>query len=179
MHILGLIIGFFFAISIWAWRINTARKGFGIAVNAAKAAANLPRQVSFRYKAGKKGLDLIKDPREAAVIIMMEIARARGGALTKVQTDVLENEIKHYFKFTPAECKEIIVHSVWVTENAPPPHETLRRLSQKIVNAGQIGPKDIVDLDAMLVAVSEAEGLPTRDQLALLQIYRDRVGLRT
>ena len=55
----------------------------------------------------------------------------------------------------------------------------MRRLSQLIINASQLGPKEVVDLDSMLVAVSEAEGLPTRDQLALLQVYRDTAGLKT
>ncbi len=61
----------------------------------------------------------------------------------------------------------------------PPPAETMRKLSQLIVSSSVLGPKEVVDLDAMLVAVSEAEGLPTREQLALLQVYRDKAGLKT
>ena len=55
----------------------------------------------------------------------------------------------------------------------------MRKLSQLIVSSSVLGPKEVVDLDAMLVAVSEAEGLPTREQLALLQVYRDKAGLKT
>ena len=55
----------------------------------------------------------------------------------------------------------------------------MARLSKLVVNAPQLGPKEVVDLDAMLVAVSEAEGLPTRAQLRLLQVYRDMAGLKT
>ncbi len=179
MHILGLIIGFLIAISVWSWRINAARKGLGEAAKMAQTAANLPRRVAFRYKSSKKGLALIEDPREAAAIIMMEIARARGGALTTGQTAILRKEIGHYFQYNQQEADELIDHAAWVTQTAPPPHETLKKLSQKLINSQHLGPKEIVDLDAMLVAVSEAEGTPTRDQLALLQIYRDHVGLRT
>ncbi len=179
MHILGLILGFLIAVSVWTWRINAARKGFSEAAKMAKTASNLPRKVAFRYKSGKKGLALIEDPREAAAIVMMEIARARGGALTDGQTMTLRKEISHYFQYNEKEANELIEHAAWVTQTAPPPHETLKKLSHKLVSSQHLGPKEIVDLDAMLVAVSEAEGTPTRDQLALLQIYRDRVGLRT
>ena len=55
----------------------------------------------------------------------------------------------------------------------------MRKLSELIVSSPQLGPKEIVDLDAMLVAVSEAEGVPTREQLALLQVFRDKAGLKT
>ena len=55
----------------------------------------------------------------------------------------------------------------------------MTQLSKLIVNAPQLGPKEVIDLDAMLVAVSEAEGVPTRAQLALLQVYRDLAGLKT
>jgi hypothetical protein len=68
---------------------------------------------------------------------------------------------------------------VSVDPAAPPASEAMRILSRMIVNSPQLGPKEVVDLDAMLVAVSEAEELPTRAQLVLLQVYRDLAGLKT
>ena len=38
--------------------------------------------------------------------------------------------------------------------------------------------KELVDLDGMLVTVSEAEGDPTPSQLDLPTIYREKTGLR-
>ncbi|MEZ5945539.1 MAG: hypothetical protein R3C13_06310 [Hyphomonas sp.] len=179
MHILLFLLGLIAAFGIWSWRIRMAREGAREAFKLAQGAANLPRKMAFRYKASQNGLSLIQDPREAAAILLMEIARARGGTLTERQSETIEREIVHHFQFTPAEAEELAAHAAWVTNTAPSPAETVRRLSNLIVSSPVLGPKEVIDLDAMLVAVSEAEGTPTRDQLALLQMYRDKAGLKT
>jgi hypothetical protein len=167
------------AIGVWAWRLRMARRGLDAAADIAKTVANAPRRFAFKYKAGKGGLDLIEDAREAAAIMMMEVALARGGPLTPRQGEIIESEIRHHFHYSARDAEDLATHAAWVCQSSPPPKETMRRLSQLIVKASQIGPKEVVDLDAMLVAVSEAEGLPTRDQLALLQVFRDMAGLKT
>ena len=179
MQFLIGILGILVAIGVWSWRLRMARDGAREAVNLARSAANLPRRLAFKYRAGRNGLDLIDDPREAAAIMMMEVARARGGPLTERQSDVIADEIMRHFSFSQDEARELVAHAAWVTNKAPLPQETMRRLSQKIVGDRYLGPKEVVDLDGMLEAVSEAEGTPTRDQLALLQVYRDRAGLKT
>ncbi len=179
MHILLAILGILTAIGVWSWRIRMARQGARVAMDTARTVANAPRRFAFRYRAGRNGVSLIEDPREAAAVMMMEVARARGGPLTEAQGRVIDAEIMQNFSFTRAEADELSAHAAWVTNSAPNPRETMRRLSQLIVSAPQLGPKEVVDLDAMLVAVSEAEGAPTRDQLALLQVYRDQAGLVT
>ena len=179
MHILLFLLSVLAAIGIWSWRIRMAREGAQEAAKLARSAANLPRKMAFRYRASKDGISLIQYPREAAAIMMMEVARARGGPLTGRQAEVMDREIMHHFQFSQAEADELTAHAAWVTNTAPVPADTMRKLSQLIVASSVLGPKEIVDLDAMLVAVSEAEGLPTRDQLALLQVYRDKAGLKT
>tara|TARA_R110000764_G_scaffold157940_2_gene245755 strand:- start:2763 stop:3392 length:630 start_codon:yes stop_codon:yes gene_type:complete len=179
MQFLVAILGILVAIGVWSWRLRMARDGAREAVDLARSAANLPRRLAFKYRAGRNGLDLIDDPREAAAIMMMEVARARGGPLTERQNDTISDEIMRHFSFSQDEAHELVAHAAWVTNKAPLPQETMRRLSQKIVGDRYLGPKEVVDLDGMLEAVSEAEGTPTRDQLALLQVYRDRAGLRT
>jgi hypothetical protein len=91
----------------------------------------------------------------------------------------MDREIMQHFEFTQDEADELTAHAAWVTNSGPTPGETMRKLSQLIVKSAVLGPREIIDLDDMLVAVSEAEGLPTRDQLALLQVYRDKAGLLT
>ena len=179
MQFLVAILGILVAIGVWSWRLRMARDGAREAVDLARSAANLPRRLAFKYRAGRNGLDLIDDPREAAAIMMMEVARARGGPLTERQNDTISDEIMRHFSFSQDEAHELVAHAAWVTNKAPLPQETMRRLSQKIVGDRYLGPKEVVDLDGMLEAVSEAEGTPTRDQLALLQVYRDRAGLKT
>ncbi|MEQ9436768.1 hypothetical protein [Hyphomonas sp.] len=179
MQFLIGILGILVAIGIWSWRLRMAREGARAAADMARTAASLPRRMAFKYRSGRNGLDLIDDPREAAAIMMMELARARGGPLTDRQSDSMTEEMMQHFNFTRDEAHELVGHAAWVTNKAPLPQETMRRLSQKIVSDRYLGPKEVVDLDSMLVAVSEAEGTPTRDQLSLLQIFRDRAGLKT
>lgn len=179
MQFLIGILGILAAIGVWSWRIHMARQGARHALDMARTVANAPRRIAFKYKAGQGGVALIEDPREAAAIMMVEIARARGGPLTAQQSAVIEGEIMQAFSFTKDEAESLSAHAAWVTNNAPNPTEMMRKLSQLIVSAKQLGPKEVIDLDAMLVAVSEAEGAPTRDQLTLLQVFRDKAGLRT
>ena len=179
MQVLLFLLGILVAIGVWSWRIRMAREGLREAGKLAQTAINMPRKLAFKYRTGRGGLGLIEDPREAAAIMMMEVARARGGPLTESQTAAIDHEIMHHFEFSQEEADALTAHAAWVTNSAPPPAETMRKLSQLIVSSSVLGPKEIIDLDAMLVAVSEAEGLPTRDQLALLQVYRDKAGLKT
>ena len=179
MQFLVGILGILVAIGVWSWRLRMARDGAREAAKLAGTAANLPRRLAFKFRAGRNGLDLIDDPREAAAIMMMEVARARGGPLTDRQSDSMTEEMVHHFNFAEHEAHALVAHAAWVTNKAPLPLETMRRLSQKIVGDRYLGPKEVVDLDSMLVAVSEAEGTPTRDQLSLLQVFRDRAGLKT
>jgi len=179
MQIVLFLVSILAAIGIWSWRIRMAREGAQEAARLAQTALNMPRKLAFRYKAGKGGLSLIQDPREAAAIMMMEVARARGGPLTENQTAIMDREIMQHFEFTQDEADELTAHAAWVTNSAPMPGETMRKLSQLIVASSVLGPKEIIDLDDMLVTISEAEGLPTRDQLKLLQVYRDNTGLLT
>jgi uncharacterized tellurite resistance protein B-like protein len=154
---------------------DAAREGLEIA----RTAANLPRRLAFKYKTGQNGISLITDPREAAAIMLMEVARARGGPLTVRQSEVIEAEFVANFGCTQQEAEEIAAHAAWVTNDAPDPATVMRKLSNVIVSSPDLGPKEVVDFDGMLVAVSEAEGTPTRDQLTLLQLFRDKAGLRT
>ncbi len=179
MQVLLFLLGILVAIGVWSWRLHMARDGLHEAGKLARTAINMPRKLAFQYRAGKGGLSLIEDPREAAAIMMMEIARARGGPLTENQTAAIDREIMHHFEFGQEEADALTAHAAWATNSAPPPAQTMRKLSQMIVSSSVLGSKEIIDLDAMLVSVSEAEGLPTRDQLALLQVYRDRAGLKT
>lgn len=179
MHIVVGLLTILAAIAFWAWRIRAAREGAKEVVELAKTVANTPRRLAFRYKSGQNGLALIEDPREAAAIMLMEIALARGEPLTGRQSDIIEAEIRAHFNFSPTDAEDLAAHAAWVVRSAPPAEETMQRLSRLVVSAPQLGPKEVVDLDTMLVAVSEAEGLPTRAQLALLQVYRDMAGLKT
>ncbi len=179
MHIVFAVLAILTAVAVWAWRLRMARRGLDELSEVAKTVANAPRRLAFKWRAGKGGVELIEDPREAAAIMMMMMALARGGPLSPHQADTIEEEIKTHFGFSDPEAEDLAAHAAWVAGSQLPGEEQMRRLSRLVVSAPQLSAKEVVDLDTMLEAVSEAEGLPTRAQLALLQIYRDMAGLKT
>ena len=179
MHVIFAAFAILTAVAVWTWRLRMAKRGLDELGEVAKTVANAPRRLSFKWRAGKGGIELVEDPREAAAIMMMMIALARGAPLSPQQADVIEDEIRTNFAFTDPEAEDLAAHAAWVAGSQLPGEEQMRRLSRQVVNAPQLSPKELVDLDSMLVAVSEVEGLPTRAQLSLLQIYRDMAGLKT
>ena len=178
MGVLLVILGVITTISVWYWRLQMLSRAAKGGLDAAKTVANLPRKMAFKHQAGKQALSIIDDPREAAAVMMMEIAQARG-ALTQNQTDMMRSEIMRHFQYSADDADALIAHAGWLGRDAPAPHNVMARMSNLVLKSSSLGPKELVDLDSMLVAVSEAEGTPLPEQLSLLQIYRDKTGLLT
>ena len=129
MHIVILILGILTTIGIWSWRIQMARRGAKVAMDAARTLTNAPRRFAFKYKAGRNGISLIEDPREAAAVMMMEVARGREEPLTERQARIIDDEMMQNFSFTQAEADELSAHAAWVTNSAPDPQRAMRKLS--------------------------------------------------
>lgn len=174
MHILMMIFGALSAVGFLIWRIQAAATAAREIGDLAKEAANLPRKLAFRRRSGKKGADLVTDPREAAVVLMLEIARARG-EVTREQKDTIEAIIVQQFQFEPDEAEEILTQAGWVSAPDAGTDRLMRRMV-KVVQAG-VSHEDIVELDDMLIHVSEADGAPSREQLAVLQTFRRMTGV--
>lgn len=178
MHIIAAIIAIISAIAIWQWRLQRAAEAARELEGVVKTAANLPRRFAFKRKSGKKGLALVDDPREAATLLMVEIARA-GGDISITSREVIEEIIQTEFQLGHEDAAALIAYAQWVLREAPVPDAVVRRMTKFLIETDTIGPKEIVDLDGMLVAVSEADGLPNTDQLGLLQTFRNVAGVQT
>ncbi len=177
MHIIVALLGFLGFIAVWYWRLkmlsDVAKDGRKIA----ETVTNLPRKMRFKNKSGKGGLAVVDDPREAAAILMLEIAQARG-TLTEKQEASVRAEIIHHFEFQEADANALISQAGWLSRNAGASHVVVSKMTDFVRKSPGMTNKELVDLDGMLVAVSEAEGDPTPSQLDLLMIYRDKTGLR-
>lgn len=178
MAIVGFLIALVTAIGVWQWRIQRAAEAAREVEGIVKTAANLPRRFAFKRKMGKTGLQLVDDPREAATILMVEMARASGD-MSRETREEIEKIIIADFALEPEDADALIAHAQWVLRDAPVADAVVRRMASTLLEMDAIGPKEIVDLDGMLVAISEAEGLPNADQLALLQTFRNATGVQT
>ena len=177
MQFLAILIGFFGFIAVWYWRIKALQEVAKDGRKVAETVANLPRKMRFKNKSGKGGLAVVDDPREAATILMLEIAQARG-TLTERQEAVIRGEVMHHFEFTEADANSLIGQAGWLSRNGGASHVVMSKMTDFVRQSPGMTGKELVDLDGMLVTVSEAEGDPTDSQLDLLTIYRDKTGLR-
>ena len=177
MHILVALIGILGFIAVWYYRLKMLRDAANDGRKAIETVANLPRKMRFKNKSGKGGLSVVDDPREAAAILMLEIAQARG-TLTEKQEASIRGEIMHHFEFSEGAANELISQAGWLSRNAGASHVVMSKMTDFVRKTPGMPGKELVDLDGMLVVVSEAEGDPTDSQLDLLTIYREKTGLR-
>lgn len=177
MHIVIAIISLVTFLAVWYFRLKmlggAAREG----MKAAKTLSNMPRKMRFQNMSRKAGLDVVEDPREAATILMLEVAQARG-ALTEKQEAAIRAEIMQHFEFTEADAQTLMTQAGWLARSAKSSQHVMSRMADFILNWPDMGRKQIIDLDSMLVFISEAEGSPTSEQLNLLEIFRQKVGLQ-
>lgn len=176
MHILLGLIGIVAFIAVWYWRIKmisgAARDGY----DAAKGAANLPRKLKFQHRARKSGLSVVTDPREAAAVMMMEVARTRG-AISEQQDTAMRAEMTAHFGFSESEAEEMLAQAGWLSREAPAPHVVMARMSDVIIRSPGMGPKEFDDLCAMLENVAVSDGSVTTAERDLIQIWRRKAGL--
>ena len=177
MHILGIIFGILTAIGIWSWRLRMAKRGLDETRKFAQAARNYPRKRRFESKVKQAGLDAIEDPREAATVMMMEVARAAGEVTTEHKA-VMRAEIMQNFELSEEDANELVVAAGWLGRDAPAPHVVMQKMSRFVLNFPGLGPKQFVDLSNMLDEVALIEGGPFEEQVALIRIYRENAGLR-
>ena len=158
MHILLALLGFLTFIAVWYWRLKmlhgAARDGY----NAAKGLANKPRELDFRRRRARKGgLETVKDPREAAAVMMLEIARTRG-AITEKQEAAMRAEMIEHFGGSDSTAEEMVTQAGWLTRNAPASHIVVGRMSEVIVKSPGMGHKEFDELASMLENVAVADG---------------------
>ncbi|MEO1643076.1 MAG: hypothetical protein AAFR74_07040 [Pseudomonadota bacterium] len=177
MHILGILIGLIGFIAIWYYRIKMLQEAAKDGKKVVETVANLPRKMRFKNKTAKAGLDVVDDPREAATILMLEIAQARG-TLTANQEATIRGEIMHHFEFTEGDANELMTQAAWLSRNGGAAHIVVARMTDFVKQVPGMGDKELIDLDDMLITVSEAEGVPVGAQLDLISQFRQKAGIK-
>lgn len=168
-----LVIG----LLIWQWRAGRAQTIAKVFEREPATTADFPRKLAMKRQTGQARFDRVDDPREAAVVMMSELARA-GRDMTPTAREVISDLILSEFELTEADADALIVHAEFLLRHGPGAQTVMMMMTDRVVRSPGIGPKQIVDLDGMLVAVSEADGRPTPEQLSLLQAFRDRTGVQ-
>jgi len=174
MHIILTIVGILTAIGVWSWRLQQAKRGAEEAGKVIEAARNLPRRMKFRSRTSKAGLDVVDDPREAATVMMLEVARATG-EITSAERDVIEQQIIDHFEFSRDDTEALITQAGWLSRNAPAPHAVMERMTRVLLETPALGRDQYRDVEGMLLAVAEADGIATPDQTMLIDVFSARI----
>jgi len=175
MHIILGLISLLGIIGLVVHRINMASEGARHLADLAGEAANLPRKMRFKSKAGKKGLAIVDDPREAATILMLGVARCAGEVSVEQKT-AIRSEIMQNFQFNEEEAEELLAHASWVSSDLPDAESAINRMMDLI--AQTMNQEDMGTLLNMLKAIASAEGEPRPVQKVYISNCRARVGLR-
>lgn len=175
MHILLGLIGLITLLALWYHRIRMISSAARGTYRAAKGVAGRSRKRS-ETTAGRSALSGVSDPRQAAVIMMMQVARTRGASSDRQDTTIRE-EIKAHFGATDAEAEDLIANAGWAARRSPPPRNVMEQMSDVVLKSPGIGPKEVDDLCAMLENVAVADGKASTAERDLIQVWRRKAGL--
>ncbi|WP_084399312.1 TerB family tellurite resistance protein [Henriciella aquimarina] len=174
MHILLSLLGILLALAVWYWRIKmisgAARDGYRFAKRVSGRRAGAKAGRSFRG-----GLGAVNDPREAAAIMMLNIAQTRGPANDRQEAAIRAEMIDH-FGFSDAEAHDLL-RQARRRSGALPARTIMARMSQVITSTPGMTRKEYDDLCAMLENVAVAGGEVSEAEADLIQIWRRKAGL--
>jgi uncharacterized tellurite resistance protein B-like protein len=176
MHILLSLLGILTLIAVWYWRLKmisgAAREGYSAAkrLSARRKAGNGPPRIAASGLAG------VSDPREAAAIMMLQVARARG-TLSELQKAAIRAEMIDHFHFTDAEAADWIARASARVRETLPASAVMARMSDVITRSPGMTSKEYDDLCAMLENVAVAGGDVSEEEAELIQVWRRKAGL--
>lgn len=109
---------------------------------------------------------------------MMVLVSEQGGLVRERHHDIMIEAAADLFEFDADEAEALFAHAAWAIRSDAAAHAIMGRMASVILKSDGVGPKDLVDLDGVLVALSEAGGAPSGDQMRLIQIFRDKSGIK-
>lgn len=175
MHIILGILGVLAAVGFWAYRVDMAARGARELADLAGTAANLPRKMRFQHKARRKGLAVVDDPREAATILMLGLARVAGEVSVEQKLAIRQQAATH-FDMDEAGADELVARASWAMSDLANPEDAIPRMIDLIAERVDLSERD--SLMAMLKAVALTEGEANADQAMFIAKCRSRLGLR-
>ena len=113
-------------------------------------------------------------PIDAGGILMAHMA-SLGDAQDTTQQRVVALQCGQLFDLDEDKAYQLMETSMGIVRGISDPMDLSMRMTDLIL--AKVEPRDLVDLDSALIEISETEGLPNKDQMALLQAYRDRSGI--
>lgn len=173
MHI---ILGILAAIASLMFYLKWAAKGANEAIDVANEVRNLPRKMKYRKKAGKRGLDLVEGPIEAATILMISIARMDDlGRVSETQSREISNALVDEMQLDREYADDLIVQMRSLSQYLTQPDSTLFPMIKILQNS--IGKDDARELSVMLRRIAGVDSPIDADQDNFVRRFEERMGL--
>lgn len=164
MHIIAIIVSIFGGLIyfiIRAGRVAQAGRELGELAGDALGAA---RRAKFRRSATQSPLEHLSDPREAAVALMVAVARTEGD-LTVAQSQTIERMATDRLGFD--DSSEILAHARWLTHDLVDPGHVVHRVMPLLVQ--KCDDEQRADIVSMLTEVASVGGDPAPIQMQVIQ----------
>lgn len=174
MGILLAILGVLGGLGALIWRIQQASHAAREIADAAEGVANLPRKLRFKHKAGKRGIDVIDDPREAAAALIYGAAKCAGEVSADAQT-AIEADMVALFDIDQDFAEELLARAAWHLSDLIDPLNAVNKLTDKL--AQSVDKNALSDLSGLIAAAIERSTHQTPDQKQFLEKFRRRAGL--
>ncbi len=155
MHILAGLAAAIGVLLVILWRLQQASNAVRDIGEAAGDARGLFRRWAWWRKTAANPLDLVADPREAAVAMMAATAEF-DGALTERERLTITRLIADKFGATGSQGYELLAQARWLVKGRTDLAETYRRLQPSIRKSCNAQAQQ--ELIAMLQAVADADG---------------------
>lgn len=171
MHIILGLIGILAAASFWIYRINTAARGAQDLADLAGEAANLPRKMRFKSKTGKKAVDVLEDPREAAAVVLAGYM-LEAGDVPSDKREQLAAMLGERFEVSRDTGEEMVAQAFWIHADIANPDSVINKMIDLVGKTA--GADALRDLIGMLEVA-----MPTESQYASQKSYLTKVRNRS
>jgi len=166
MHFIIAILGVIAGAAFWIYRIKLGADAGREVYDDVKGAV---RRGQWSRKADARLIETLKDPREAAAILMVQIA-SYDGEVTAAQKARIENLMLVNFHSDPDEAQGLYSFGRMAVGQINDAANSLRHILRPIQSS--LTPAEMTDLVQMLETVSEVEGEPNDRQRQLIAAVR-------
>ena len=166
MAVLLAVLGMIGGVAFWLWRVNM---GIQAGRELSEEARGLYRRAAWaRRKGSADRLRELDDPREAATLLMIGIARVEGGPTPGQQTQI-QSEMIATFDMSDAETEALYAHAVWMGADIAEISGRMRQVTGPIFS--HCTNDEAKDVERMLRAVASKESEATPLQLQIIDAY--------
>ena len=157
MGIVAALVTAMGAIGILLWRLNQASDAAKGLLQTAEDTRGFFRRMAWRKKSGRNPLDMLTDPREAAVAMMAAVAQWDAAISDREMAEIKAQTIRH-FQASDELASELLASGRWLARDVTDLGAFLWRASPSIL--AKCTPKERQDMLDMLGAIAHVEGPP-------------------